>query len=100
LITAGVPTFRIFILHLNHNIIDIEFPGGKIITFGISTSFWSGCHEFVDAKATDKLTGLKTQPICALAIDKLGYNVETKAKCEIIIEVIEKNRLLKIITFK
>lgn len=79
--------------------IDIEFPDGKIITFGIRPCFWSRCHEFVDAQATDKLTGLKIKPIKAFAVDKLEYNVETKRKCTINVEVIEKNRLLKIITF-
>jgi DNA polymerase elongation subunit (family B) len=79
--------------------IDIEFPDRKIITFGIRPSFWSRCHEFVDAQAIDRLTGLKIKPIRAFAVDKLGYNVETKRKCTISVEVIEKNRFLKIITF-
>jgi hypothetical protein len=79
--------------------IEIEFPDGKTITFGIRASFWSRCHEFVDAQAIDKLTGLKIKPIKALAIDKLGYSVETKRRCNIILEVIKRNCLLKIITF-
>jgi len=80
--------------------IDIEFPDGRSITFGIRPSFWSRCHEFVDAQATDKLTGLKIKPIKAFAVDKLGYNVKTKAKCVINVEVIERNHHLKIITFR
>ena len=52
--------------------IDIEFSDGKIITFGIRPSFWSGCREFVDAQATDKLTGLRVKPIKAFAVEKLG----------------------------
>lgn len=79
--------------------IDIEFPDGKIVTFGIRPGFWSRCHEFVDAQATDKLTGLKIKPIKAFAVDKLGYDVETKGKCVINVEVIEKDRHLKIIAF-
>ncbi len=80
--------------------IDIEFPDGKIIIFGIRPCFWSGCHEFVDAQATDRSTGLDMKPIKALAVDKLGYTVKTKNRCAIEAEVIDRNRLLKIIRFK
>ena len=79
--------------------IDIEFPDGKVITFGIRPSFWGTCHEFADTRAKDKLTGSKIKPIKAFAVDKLGYNVKTNRNCKISVEVIEKNRLLKIITF-
>jgi hypothetical protein len=79
--------------------IDIEFSDGKIITFGIRPCFWGCCPEFVDAQAIDRSTGLNIKPIKAFAVDKLGYSVETKRKCKISAEVIEKNRLLKIITF-
>lgn len=79
--------------------IDVEFPDGRVITFGIRPSFWRGCHEFVDAQAIEKLTGLNVKPIKALAVEKLGYTVESKSKCRIAAEVIEKNRLLRITTF-
>lgn len=81
------------------SVIDVEFPDGKLITFGIRLRFWGMCHELVDARATDKLTGLAVKPIRELAIEKLGYSVETKGKCTIRAEVVEKNRLLKITTF-
>ena len=83
--------------------IDIEFPDGKIFTFGIRPSFWNRCHEFVDAQVKDKLTGRflrKIKPIKYLAVDKLKYNVTTKGKCIIQVRVVERNKLLRIVTFK
>lgn len=83
--------------------IDIEFPDGKIFTFGIRPSFWKGCYEFVDAQVIDKSTGelLKTvKPIKSLAIEKLGYDISTKGKCIIQIQVVKKSQLLRIISFE
>lgn len=83
--------------------IDIEFPNGTIHTFGIRPCFWTGCYEFVDAQVRDKTTGLplKTvKPIKSLAIERLGYDVRTKNKCNILIEVVKRNRFLRIVTFE
>lgn len=66
-------------------------------------SFWNGCYEFVDARVINKKTGvlLKTiKPIKSFAIDKLGYDIKTKGACAISIEVVRKNQLLRIISFK
>lgn len=82
--------------------IDIKFPDGQIITFGIRPSFWKGCYEFVDAQVKDKCTGLslkRMKPVKSIAVDKLKYDVKTKQKCVIMIQIIEKNRLLKIVKF-
>lgn len=83
--------------------IGIEFPNGEIFTFGIRPSFWNECYEFVDAQVSDKSTGellRNIKPIKSLAVDKLKYDVSTKEKCIIQIQVVEKNKLLKIVTFK
>lgn len=85
--------------------IDIEFPNGEIFTFGIRSCFWSRnrCYEFVDAQVKDKLTGKlirKINPIKSLAIHKLKYDVNTKGKCIIQVQVVEKNKLLRIVKFE
>jgi hypothetical protein len=78
--------------------IDIEFPDKKVYTFGIRPSFWEAkrpCKEFVDAQVTGG-----TKPIKSLAIDTLGYNVCTKSKCVIKVQVVRHNQLLRIVYFK
>lgn len=83
--------------------IDIEFPDGKVFTFGIRSSFWKGCYEFGDAQVRDKSTGklLKTvKPIKSLAIEKLRYDIATKGKCIIQIQVVKRNQLLRITSFE
>ncbi len=83
--------------------IDVEFPDGKIYTFGIRPSFWNGCCEFVDAQVRDKVSGKplrKVKPIKSLAIDTLGYGIETKGECIIQVQVVKRNQLLRIATFK
>jgi hypothetical protein len=85
--------------------IDIEFPDEKCYTFGIRPSFWTvrrgrPCLEFVDAQAIDSKTSEKRCPVKELAIDKLGYDVDMKNRCNILVEVIEKNSFLKIVKFE
>jgi|GEM_PF-938497 len=85
--------------------IDLEFPDKKRYTFGIRPSFWTirrgrPCLEFVDARAIDSKTGEKRCPVKELAIDRLGYDVDTKNRCDVLVEVIEKNCLLKIVKFE
>ena len=75
--------------------IDIEFPDGKIYSFGFRSCFWNGCYEFVDAKVRGKV-----KPIKSLAIDTLGYNIKTKGKCIIQVQVVKQNQLLRIVTFE
>jgi hypothetical protein len=82
--------------------IDIIFPDGKTYTFGIRPSFWNGCYEFLDAQVKDKTTGKflrEVRPIKILSIDKLGYKIETKNKCMIQIQVVERNKILRIVNF-
>jgi len=83
--------------------IDIEFPDGKAYTFGIRPSFWNGCYEFVDAQVRDKVSGKylrKLKPIKSLAIDTLGYSTQKKGNCIIQVQVVKRNQLLRIATFK
>ena len=83
--------------------IDIEIPDGKTYTFGIRPSFWTGCHEFVDAQVREKSSGRilrNIKPIKSLAIDKLGYDIKTKRNCTILAEVVKRNHLLRIVTFE
>ena len=83
--------------------IDVEFPDGKIYTFGIRRCFWKGCYEFVDAQVRDKVSGKplrKVNPIKSLAIDTLGYGIETKGECIIRVQVVKRNQLLRVATFK
>jgi len=83
--------------------IDIKFPNRKIYTFGIRPSFWNGCYEFVDAQVRSKASGKllrKIKPIKSLAINTLGYDIKTKGKCIIRIQVVKRNQLLRIVTFK
>ena len=75
--------------------IDIEFPDGKIYSFGFRSCFWNGCYEFVDAQVRGKV-----KPIKSLAIDTLGYNIKTKGKCIIQVQVVKHNQLLHIVTFE
>jgi hypothetical protein len=40
--------------------IEIEFPDGKLYSFGIRDSFWNGCHEFVDARVAGGLRPVRS----------------------------------------
>lgn len=65
---------------------------GPKYAFGIRPSFWnSNCFEFVDAQVQG---GCK--PIRDLFIHKLGFNVRTKSQCNIIVDVVVFNKLLRI----
>lgn len=78
--------------------IEIEFPDKEIYTFGIRPCFWrdrNPCLEFVDARVKGG-----ARPIRSLAVGTLGYNVSTKGKCVIKVEVVRHNELLRIVTFK
>lgn len=78
--------------------IEIEFPDKKIYKFGIRPCFWKDrnpCLEFVDARVKEG-----TSPIRDLAIGSLGYGVSTKGKCVIKVEVVRRNKRLRIVTFR
>ena len=74
--------------------ISIEFPNGVTYKFGIRNSSWNGCYEIVDAKEITK-----SRPIYNSAIVGLGYSVATKGACNIEIQVIKHNFILRITKF-
>jgi len=78
--------------------IDIEFPDKGVYTFGIRRCFWrvpKPCLEFVDARVKGG-----ARPIRSWAISTLGYNVSTKRRCVIKVEVVIHSQLLHIVIFK
>src|SRR2546428_214333 len=77
------------------NSIEIEFPDGSVFDFRIRPSFWTGCHEFVDAQVIGG-----GRPVLSWAVLGKGYSVSTKGRCEIVGVVVKRNRRLRLVVFK
>ncbi len=75
-------------------VIEIEFPDGASYEFGIRDSFWTGCHEFVDAQVQGQ------SPVKSWAVESGGYTVKTKGNCQIKGLVVERNRRLSLVVFQ